>query len=274
MNFQISFHPITTVFGLLTCLNVHASSILVDVDFDTLTPGTSPPTSGVTGPGALPNTNLVESLFGTQVVTTADSPFASRALRLLPTTTVSSNFNYSQVKAFDLSNSLAPADTYLLKMDFMLSGFQKRLPTLGRSVDTFSIILDVPGARRLDFTSNGTNGQVSYNGIPVYVGEFSFDTIHSLRVLIDTHKDQWSVALDEQLLFEGVEFFNPHEVRRLDGIRLHLTDDAMLSGEVGAIIDNIVLIESPTGIPEPSGLALLATAAGMSLFRRNTPARH
>lgn len=268
MKYRITFRSIATMIPLLVGFSANASTTLVDIDFDSLEPGTNPDTSGVAGPGDLPITRFVETVFGTQVVTSAGNPLDSRAIRFLTTDAISPNFSYSQVRAFDLANSSGASDRYLLTMDFRLSGFEKRLPALVRSVDEFSILFDFPETRRLDFTTNGTTGQISYNHTPVYVGEFSFDTTHSLRILIDTRQNQWSVGLDGEVLFENVEFFNPDRIQQLEGIRLNLTDDATLASQAGAFIDNIVLIESPSAIPEPSNVILIATGVAMGLFRR------
>jgi hypothetical protein len=235
---------------------------VVDIDFDGVPTGASPPLSG-TGPVPLPNDRLVAMNFGAaravDGVAGMDHP-----LQLLPTQNVTTNFNYSQALAFN-----GPVGglihTHLISMDMYLSGFAKRGAATSRSVDEFSILFDLPSVRRLDFTTDGSVGQISYGGTPVYVGNFSFDEVHHLAIYLDTASATWSAWLDGNVLFADVLFFNPSAVEFLGAVRIHLTDDAQLANVPAAFVDNIVVTHSPVLVPEPSTLAL-CLGAGVLLL--------
>lgn len=245
-----------------------AYTTLVDLDFDEATPGQEPPYSGAIGSNARPNTQIYARNFGTQIVTPAGTPFPSQALQLLPTSTIGSNFNYSQISLLNSAHRRGSSDTFLLNLDFMVSGFRLRRPDLSRSVDGFSILFDLPSSRRLDFTTDGTTGQISYNPTPVYVGTFDFDRINSLGILIDTLNNEWSAQLNGTPLFQNEPFLNSGQIQELRDVRIHFTDDATLPETPRAFIDNVVLIESPANIPEPSSMLLLAIPVGMTILRR------
>lgn len=240
---------------------------LVEIDFDAASPGSPPSFTLDLSPDTFPVRDLTRSYFGTQeVVGSAGS--MHRPLRLLPTQEVTSNFRYSQVEAFHVLGG-ASEDYFHFEFDFLLSGFATRSVDLTRSVDQFSILFDMPSVQRLDFSTNGSIGRISYNSTPVYVGEFTFDEVHAMDILVDVPGGIFTASLDGVQLFEDRAFFGSERITALTGLRINLTDDAMLASVPEAYIDNLRLRGAFDPIPEPRSWMLLAASLA-ALARRRT----
>lgn len=231
-------------FGFLVGISTLCAAplTLVDINFDELLAGHTPPLLGKSMPLSLPSEQLIGIRFGS-VVGANDVPGMENPVAQLRASAVTANFGYSQPVVYQASNIPSTAKRYFFTLDFFLSGFQKRTGA-SRSADEFSILFDLIRVQRIDFTTDGLSGRVSIgSGIPTYVGSFEFDRSHNLAVFLDLDRGVWSAWLDSQLLFDDMAFSSPPGV--LSSIRVNLGDDVQLANVPVAWIDNLRLVAFP-----------------------------
>jgi hypothetical protein len=216
-----------------------------------------------------PRTGPTYDLFGDSRVVSAFGGLLDQPLHLVPTRV--NQFSYAQLQ-FDIGNaSLYGFPTnyafYHVGMDVFLDHFGTN--------DTFSLILDVPGAVRMDLSGNGTISQPRPAGNPVVMGDVPFGTTFALAADIDLPSNQWTISVNQQEIYTGQFCYpvpaNPDPPDSIFSFRINLSDDPSTSSVPDAAIDNIVVMGT---IPEPGTFGLAATAMLSLVFvsRRLRPA--
>ena len=129
-------------------------------------------------------------------------------------------------------------------------------PTLDES--GFSLLLDTPDVRRLDFKHDGTiavaGGAVSVFN-PLTIGSYQRMELLAVTVNVDLALDEWSTAINGAEIYRG-GFGGP---TNLFSLRFGL--GTRTPG--AAAIDNIVVL----AVPEPRAALLLALGLGVLALR-------